>query len=249
MDQRVLQKIGFSKNQAKVYVTLLEAGSATAGELAVKSMVHRSNVYDALDQLIEQGLISYINKGPTRVYMPTNPENIKERLKEKEALFDNILPDLKSRYRSEKKAHVQVFEGLQGLKTISDGYLREGHEILAIETVKGEHFRMGPLLAIWHKRRIKNKIRLRQLHSYSTKERRHVLNEMPYTEGRYLEEDNAMPASVTITGDRVIFYVWSHASTDTKEKDDKVLIISVDSKFMADEYKKYFEYMWKHAKK
>lgn len=249
MDQKDLQKIGFRKNQAKVYLTLIEAGSATAGELAVKSMVHRSNVYDALDQLIEQGMVSYINKGPKRLYIPTDPENIKERLKEKEMLFESMLPELKSIFRSEKKAQVQIYEGLQGLKTISDGYLRDGHEILSFGTIKGEHFRMGPLLQLWHSRRIKSKIRLRQLNSYSVKERGKYLNNLPYTESRYLDEDNSTPASITITGDRVVFYVWSHSDKETKKPDDKVLIVSINSKFMADEYKKYFETLWKRAKK
>ncbi|HLD02718.1 MAG TPA: helix-turn-helix domain-containing protein, partial [Candidatus Nanoarchaeia archaeon] len=248
MDQKILQRLGFSKNQAKVYITLINSGSATAGELAVKSMVHRSNVYDALDQLVEQGLVSYIYKGSKKIFMPSNPENIKENLKEKEKALDEILPLLKAKYIYEEKAQARIYEGLQGIRTILNDFLREKKEILAFGVVKDTHRRIGSISGIFHKQRIKNKIPMRHIHDAESRNRIAYLNSMPYTESRYIDQKDSSPATTTICGDKVAFYIWpSKAKADPENKE--ALSVVIKSKVMADSYRRYFEFLWKQAKK
>jgi len=46
--ESIIQELGFTYNEAKVYLALLELGLVTAGKIAEKSHVHRANVYDAL---------------------------------------------------------------------------------------------------------------------------------------------------------------------------------------------------------
>jgi len=45
MFEQILQKLGLSPNEAKIYETLLSLGSANVSTIAVKSKVHRRNVY------------------------------------------------------------------------------------------------------------------------------------------------------------------------------------------------------------
>ena len=65
---QLLTSLGLSKNEAKVYLALLDLGSATAGKIAEKSKVHRTNVYDALERLIEKGVVTYIFKKDIKNY-------------------------------------------------------------------------------------------------------------------------------------------------------------------------------------
>ena len=46
---KVLERLGLSKNEAKVYETMLREGESSVGNLAIKSRVHRRNVYDTLN--------------------------------------------------------------------------------------------------------------------------------------------------------------------------------------------------------
>ena len=48
MKYPILQEIGLSQNEAQIYETLVEIKESGAGEIALKSKVHRRNVYDAL---------------------------------------------------------------------------------------------------------------------------------------------------------------------------------------------------------
>ena len=64
--QDVLEEIGLSKNEAKIYLTLLRLGNVTATDIIKESGVHRSNVYDVLDSLVKKGCVAYIQKGVFR---------------------------------------------------------------------------------------------------------------------------------------------------------------------------------------
>ena len=59
MDQRILEEIGLANSEIKVYRALLRTGSVRVGELMKEVTLHRSRVYDAINRLIEKGLVSY----------------------------------------------------------------------------------------------------------------------------------------------------------------------------------------------
>ena len=57
-----LTKIGLGKNEAEVYVALLELKESKAGPLSKQSKVPTSHIYPILNDLYEKGLIGYKNK-------------------------------------------------------------------------------------------------------------------------------------------------------------------------------------------
>ena len=60
MDTSVLWNLGLTKNEIKIYLTLLDEGSSTAGIITEKTGIHRRNVYDSIERLIEKGIVGYI---------------------------------------------------------------------------------------------------------------------------------------------------------------------------------------------
>ena len=56
MDTQILQEIGLTKNETKVYLALIELGSTPAGRLIKKVGMHRGIVYDLIDLLTDKGL-------------------------------------------------------------------------------------------------------------------------------------------------------------------------------------------------
>ena len=51
MKENILMDLGLSKNESKIYLSLLEQGISTATQVAEKSGIHRVNVYDSLNKL------------------------------------------------------------------------------------------------------------------------------------------------------------------------------------------------------
>ena len=73
MYEQTLQQIGLSKNEARIYETLLREGDSAVGHLAVKSQVHRRNVYDSLRRLVDRGLVFEILGHSESVYSAAEP--------------------------------------------------------------------------------------------------------------------------------------------------------------------------------
>src|SRR3989338_11664203 len=122
--EAILSKIGLTKNEAKVYLTLLDLGTAQAGQITEKSGVHRRNVYDAIDRLMEKGLISFVIVNNKKLFSPVNPKRFLELIDEKkfelDAIkkdFQMIMPELEMKAAMQERHDVRFYKGAEGLKT------------------------------------------------------------------------------------------------------------------------------------
>jgi len=55
--EKELQEIGLNANEAKIYLSILKLGEATANRIANLSEIARSTTYDILEKLKHRGLI------------------------------------------------------------------------------------------------------------------------------------------------------------------------------------------------
>ena len=62
MDIRDLTKIGLTEGETKVYAALLDLGETTRTELAKKSGISPSKIYDVVNRLMEKGIVSSVKK-------------------------------------------------------------------------------------------------------------------------------------------------------------------------------------------
>ena len=76
------------------------------------------------------------------------------------------------------------------------------------------------------------------LYDENAKERIKQLNEMPYTEAIYFPNTTSSPATTTVYGNKIMFWIWS----------EPVLSILIESRRMADAYRKYFEILYSISK-
>ncbi|MEK7502890.1 MAG: helix-turn-helix domain-containing protein [Patescibacteria group bacterium] len=134
-----LKKIGLSENEAKVYLTALELGSSTAQQIAQRAGLKRPTTYVQLESLMKRGLATSFEKGPSTspgqgktMFRSEDPEHLKQVLekeeeehKEKAGVLEKILPGLGNLYLSAgERPRVRFFEGISGLKTIQDEFLK-----------------------------------------------------------------------------------------------------------------------------
>ena len=126
MEWNVLNEIGLSESEKKVYLALLDLGDSTRGDIVKMSGVTGSKVYELLEKLQEKGLISIYIKDKVKHFKPTNPtqllnylEQKKEKISEIEKQTRDILPNLLSRFNSSKEdQEVELIAGMRGLDII-----------------------------------------------------------------------------------------------------------------------------------
>lgn len=133
-----LKKIGLSENEAKVYLALLELGSSTAQQLAQKAELKRPTTYIQLESLMKKGLTTSFEKEVKTLFRAEDPEYLrkvlereKETEREKEISLEKILPQLGNLYLSAgERPRVRFFEGIEGLKTIQDEFLKSKEKLI-----------------------------------------------------------------------------------------------------------------------
>lgn len=75
-----LQKLGFTENEAKIYLGLLSLGEATAREIHEFTHVPRPKIYSTLDKMSKKKYIEVI-KGTPAYFRSVNPEQLTEMLR------------------------------------------------------------------------------------------------------------------------------------------------------------------------
>lgn len=122
MFTEIFEQIGLSPNEAKIYETLLSSGEIGVAEISLKANVHRRNVYDALNRLVEKGLVFRIFQKGENQFRAVTPDKLAEVLDEKQKSLSNIMPDLRKLYSSKPlKEAAFVYKGREGYKN----YLRD----------------------------------------------------------------------------------------------------------------------------
>jgi sugar-specific transcriptional regulator TrmB len=89
-----LIEIGLTKNEAKVYNTLIQHGKLGAGEISKFSSVSYSRIYDVLASLEQKGFIKIIPE-KSKKFIPLDPSQMNEFLEKKQENINNLKKELK----------------------------------------------------------------------------------------------------------------------------------------------------------
>jgi len=237
-----LAKLGLTKNEASVYLALLEYGSVSAGSVIKKTKLHRNIVYENLEKLIEKGLVGFVTIKNIKHFEATSSKELrnyverkKEEVIEEEKIMRKLLPEIeKVRVSAEGKQDAMVFKGKKGLKTVLEEITKTKSELLVFGTGWGMKETLGSYYEQWHLKLKLNKVRCRILLPANKKE--NFLK--PFTR-KYLPENNVIPSTIAVYGNNVLNIIWG-------EEPIAILIISEKA---SQSYKGFFELLWKMGKK
>ncbi len=245
-----LERIGLTKNESKVYLALLELGLSSAKPIIEKVNMHRQQVYDALDSLMEKGLVSYVVQANRKHFRAEDPGEFlqyfnsrKEEIERQEKEFRQMLPRLEAAREEGKEEHeATIFKGYKGIKSLLDDMLKEKGEILTIgaSDTKAESFQYNLKfnLPIFHKVREEKKIHYRILFSEEMKGRAKELGGLRYTQVRTLPKAFTSNSSTNIYGNNTSIIIWGKEPFG----------ILIRSKDIAEAQRKHFEMLWKIGK-
>ncbi|MEK6938141.1 MAG: helix-turn-helix domain-containing protein [Nanoarchaeota archaeon] len=243
MDTSVLEDLGLTPAEIKLYLTLLELGSSSAGKIIEKSHLQNSVTHRALNSLIEKGLINFVLEGKRKIYQATDPENFQQFIEEKKQRFQQLLLELKQRQSfSGKKENATIFKGIRGIKEIynllistkAKEYNTFGGGKRVTYEVMGENW--------WtslHTRRIAHKLPARQIFDETIRKFGQELNKRPLSQVRFLPQQFEQLTETIIVGNKVGIIVFT----------ENPYGFLIEDKIVAESYRKQFELMWKMAKK
>jgi len=239
-----LEKFGLSRKESQVYLACLELGDCSASDIALKSDLPRTLVYDILERLINMGLISYSIKGNKKHFMASDPKELVRIAREKERAVSSILSGLQTlqKIKGSKRPRVEIYEGADGMKATMNEMLKEGKDIYGYGSSRSSYTIIPAFMDDWHKERIKKKITMNLIYNNTpqTKERiKSSPKSLGFINFKLMPIEIESPTATVICGNKVFLQSW------TKEP----FAVVIESQEMADNQKKYFDALWKLAKK
>jgi len=125
MDEEILEKLGFTPAEAKVYITLVYLGPTKVGEIIKKSGLQSSTIQYTLFSLIDKGFVTYILKGKIKIYQSVSPKIILKEFKERELKFKEIIPRLEATQNLTEKQSAEIYEGLKGINNLFNDLIED----------------------------------------------------------------------------------------------------------------------------
>jgi sugar-specific transcriptional regulator TrmB len=246
IDTSVLEDVGLTNAQIQVYISLLELGETTTGPLIKKSNLQNSVVYNALNQLIEKGLVTFVVRGKRKYFSATNPKNLISFLEEKKRKLEELLPQLIRKQKAkESKQEAKVFLGWKGMKAAFNSIfdaLPEGSDYIGFAGGAEEQFNKETqeFFKSFQKKRHEMGYKVKLIANESS---RKTFEKYGYYKlfGRpeYRFVPGFAPVGVIIFGDNVMVVAFG----------EEPVAIIITSKQIAEVYRRFFWNMWKVANK
>jgi sugar-specific transcriptional regulator TrmB len=247
MDTKILEEIGLTDSEIKVYLALLELGSSKKGPIVKKAGITSSKIYEVIDKLIERGLASYVVKDKVKYFNAAPPSRIKDYLKEKEAKLkeqenelDKLLPSLELKQKlKEKKTDAEVYRGWRGIQTIYNDLLeslKRGEQYYIMGASRGlDTKKVKSFYTRFNEKSIKKKLKANII--FNENARGNVPNAEKTGKVKYL--DQTTPSEILVYKNKTAIVLL--------EKEPLIILIRGES--IAKSFKAYFDVMWLVAKK
>lgn len=244
MDTSILEDIGLSNAQIQVYLVLNEVGSTTSGPIIKKSKLQNSVVYNALNQLIEKGLVSFSLNGKRKYFSASKPDNLIKFIDDKKEKIQSLVENLKHR-ESPVKQEAQVFIGWKGVYNAFNtllSILPNGSEYIgfaaALEEQHSEQSRR--FFQEFQKKRASMRYKVKLIANQSSREQIKKYDYYPkFGKPEYRFVNGFAPIGLIIFENHVLQVAFG----------EEPVAIIITSKQMADSYKHFFYSMWEVAKK
>lgn len=136
-----LIKLGFSKGESEIYACLLQAGDLSASEIAKRTNIGRTNVYEYANLLAKSGLVNQYEKNNKIFFRAEDPirltdivEAKQREMRELGTSFREMLPKLTDMYNTNiSKPLIKHFQSEVGYKELTDMvYIDSNYTQLAI---------------------------------------------------------------------------------------------------------------------
>ncbi|MAG60451.1 hypothetical protein CL619_01565 [archaeon] len=250
MDPKVLQRIGLTPGESKVFLALLRLGQSTCGPIVKKSGVTTSKVYKILSRLEEKGLASHVQKNKVMHFKAAPPEKVLDllnrqflELEQRKAEVEKIIPQMIAYQKQIEEEHeAEIYYGLAGLDTLFSQQvhdLKKGEENYVIGITHFENY--GKPVAEFFRRlqakRDNKGIKSNFLLGENARGSFDYMNKSKFCNLKYLPYSSLV--AINIHKDVTVIGVFV----------GNPILIKIKSKAVADNFIHYFKLLWDLAKK
>lgn len=239
MELQELNILGLSQGEIKVYSAILHLGTSSINNIHEKTGMERRAIYDIINKLLEKGFITYTIERKKRTYQCTPINKLKEEAEKRIHelnTFKNLIPRIEYVYKQNKpKTNLEAFRGKDGISAVFEDMLNYKE----VYFIGGKWYVAKEMPNFWgsyDQRRIKA----------GTKWYNLVLHDAPIAPTDKLVEIKTLPKEfswnpslIWIYGNKVVNVLWG----------EEKLAFMIENKEIAENYKRYFDFLWKIAKK
>lgn|SRR3989338_1360392 len=196
--QGLFEHLGVSDDEGKVYVAALELGEANMQELATKSGVPRTSIYNFMKSMVKRRLLATGKRKKRTVYSAIHPNQLLEIEHGRMRELQTLLPQLLAIHNKSKTKPIVTFhEGIEGIKEVLYDMLKEGQTVSAWSDFKAMAENLGDYyFDVFPAERAKKKIISRNIVSDNPKAR-----ELAKADAKYFRETkfwNAVDVKIEI---------------------------------------------------
>ncbi len=132
-----LQDIGFSKEEAKIYLAVLRLGMAKISDVSKETDIPRTSVYNHLEHLIENNYIKKTKSQGIEYLIASDPAMILNNKKEKVDSFSEIVPMLeKIAGLPGQKPNIEFSDVKSGILNINNTILEASDKKYPVYTIE-----------------------------------------------------------------------------------------------------------------
>lgn len=238
----LLQALGLARNEAILYEALLQQETSIS-RLSEITGIHRRNVRDSLNRLLEKGLALQIVQDREFAYRAIEPDKLREELSQRQHELEQALPHLQKLYQTKPQAEeVYVLRGIEGWKTYMRQILNTSEDVYSFGA-KGQWNKdvLGSFFTDFVKEAKKRQILFKIIYDVGVP--RQVGNELG-AEFRFLPKTYATSSAIVVFGDHTV--LLSHPrETGAKQLDVLTVIVN---QAIAESFRTWWRVLWESAK-
>jgi len=244
--EKLLEEVGLTKNEVKVYLALLDIGLTTTSAVIKRTGVNTSKVYESLERLLKKGLVSYTIIKNKKHWQAEDPKKLKEflndekkKIEQKEKQIELVLPQLQAKKKIKGETpEYSIYEGLKGIKTAREkvlDILKKNDVFYIILSTMPINEKLEGYWLDFQKRRSKKGIKCKYIFNKDFKKLGEKRERFPLTQSKYVKSEILSPTWIEIYRD----YVGIGALSDNPS------IFLIKNKEIAKGFLNYFNFLWK----
>ncbi len=235
-----LKEIGLSENEASVYLASLSLGPTSVLQISRVADLRRTTVYSVIEELKKKGLMNIEIAGFKQLYVAEDPKKLKAVLKNREAEFNELLPEFEALYNLKQSgSEIRYYQGLESVKNALNMILEDTKphdEYLVIADQQKWYDQDPKFFQDFMEKRAKKPLKIRMLLRDSDLTREHKKFEKNYNISiRILPKETNLNTDLCITPQHLMI----------QQIKAPVIALMIDNQSIIETHREMFEIIWR----